>query len=463
MGSGHLYRIVVIPIVVALSHDTMCGIMHVTKRSGVSQSAQREKITRRIVNLGLAEGIAQIVSDEVFKCLHDGVETTLLEDLICETAMALGADDPDFMRVAAAVTASKLHKETPAKFSDAMTQLSLVVSPEIVDVAPQFDQYINDQRDYDFDYFGLMTLMKTYLLKADGKLVERPQHMFMRVALGMHGTDTARAVESYQLMSTRYFTHATPTLFNAGTRVPQCSSCFLVAMQDDSIEGIYSTLAQCAKISKWAGGIGLHIHNIRSNGSRIAGTNGTSSGIVPMLRVFNATARYVDQAGKRKGAFAIYLEPWHADIFEFLNLRKNHGDEDRRCRDLFLGLWIPDLFMSRVQEQGEWSLFDPSVVRSKMGKCLSDVYGEEFVQMYTKLENEQHFVKQVKAQELWNAILSSQIETGTPYMLYKVCHMHCCYPLCWAHLGSNMILLHVTPNQHQPLGSIVFKESIGDV
>eukprot|EP00669_Euglena_mutabilis_P013428 TRINITY_DN83_c0_g1_i2.p1 TRINITY_DN83_c0_g1~~TRINITY_DN83_c0_g1_i2.p1 ORF type:complete len:536 (-),score=106.62 TRINITY_DN83_c0_g1_i2:890-2356(-) len=261
--------------------------------------------------------------------------------------------------------------------------------------------------------------MKAYLLRSDSKIMETPQYMLMRVALGIHGNNKPRVLESYNLMSQRYFTHATPTLFNAGTHRPQCSSCFLIAMQEDSITGIYNTLSQCASISKWAGGIGLHVHNIRCNGSRIVGTNGTSSGIVPMLRVFNATARYVDQAGKRKGAFAIFLEPWHGDVFEFLDLRKNHGDEERRCRDLFLGLWIPDLFMRRVQEQGDWSLMDPAAVTRRLGKSLSDVYGEEFDTLYEQLEREGLFMRQVKAQDLWNAILSSQIETGTPYMCYK--------------------------------------------
>jgi ribonucleoside-diphosphate reductase alpha chain len=371
------------------------------------------------VAVGIPEEIAQVVATDAFRALHDGVKTTQIDDLLCETAMTLGVDDPDFMKVAAAVTVSKLHKEAPTTFSEAMRKLSHVISEDIVTCASEYDEFIMSHRDYDFDYFGLITLMKAYLLRSDSKIMETPQYMLMRVALGIHGNNKPRVLESYNLMSQRYFTHATPTLFNAGTHRPQCSSCFLIAMQEDSITGIYNTLSQCASISKWAGGIGLHVHNIRCNGSRIVGTNGTSSGIVPMLRVFNATARYVDQAGKRKGAFAIFLEPWHGDVFEFLDLRKNHGDEERRCRDLFLGLWIPDLFMRRVQEQGDWSLMDPAAVTRRLGKSLSDVYGEEFDTLYEQLEREGLFMRQVKAQDLWNAILSSQIETGTPYMCYK--------------------------------------------
>merc|ERR1719199_35088 len=264
-----------------------------------------------------------------------------------------------------------------------------------------------------------MTLRNGYLMKSKGVVVERPQYTIMRVALGIHGSNLERVVETYDYISLRYFTHATPTLFNAGTHRPQCSSCFLLAMQDDSIEGIYKSLAQCAHISKWAGGIGMHIHNIRSTGSTIKGTNGNSSGIVPMLRCFNATARYVDQAGKRKGAFAIYLEPWHSDVLDFVDLRKNTGDEERRCRDLFLGLWIPDLFMQRVKDLGTWSFFSPDQIRARFGKCFSAVFGDEFVTMYETAEKEGLALKEMKAQAVWNAILNGQIETGTPYMLYK--------------------------------------------
>jgi ribonucleoside-diphosphate reductase alpha chain len=337
---------------------------------------------------------------------------------------------PDYAVLAARIAISNLHKNTLKSFSATMKRLftytdpktgqnAALLSKEIYDIikknAVELDEAIIYDRDFGYDYFGFKTLEKSYLLKLEGTIAERPQHMLMRVAVGIHGEDIAAAIETYNLLSERWFTHATPTLFNAGTPKPQMSSCFLLTMQDDSIEGIYDTLKQTAKISQSAGGIGLSIHNIRATGSYIKGTNGTSNGIIPMLRVFNDTARYVDQGGgKRKGSFAIYLEPWHADVFEFLELKKNHGKEEMRARDLFYALWIPDLFMKRVEDNEEWSLFCPH-------ECpgLSDVYGDEFEALYTKYELEGKARSVVKAQELWFKVLESQTETGTPYMLYK--------------------------------------------
>jgi ribonucleoside-diphosphate reductase alpha subunit len=289
-----------------------------------------------------------------------------------------------------------------------------VVTDEIVEVAQQVKDEIKNDRDFDFGYFGLKTLEKSYLQRVDGKLIETPQYLFMRVAIGIHGKDITCVLETYDKMSQGLFIHATPTLFNAGTPRPQMSSCFLIANKEDSIDGIYGTLTECAQISKWAGGIGMHIHDIRANKSRIRGTNGQSDGIIPMLRVFNATARYVNQAGRRKGSIAVYIEPWHADIMDFLELRLNQGDEEARCRDLFSAMWIPDLFMKRVEEGGKWSLFCPDTA-----KGLSDVYGEEFDALYTKYEEEGLAHSTVQAAEVWKAILRSQTETGTPYMLYK--------------------------------------------
>lgn len=350
--------------------------------------------------------------------------------LASETAASFATKHPDYSILAARISVSDLHKRTEAKFSTLMEQFYAYVHPRTGDPAPlvsretydiaqqykdQLDGAVVHSRDFTFDYFGYKTLEKSYLLKMHGKIVERPQLMLMRVAVGIHGSDIEAVIETYNLLSMRYFTHATPTLFNAGTNMPQMSSCFLLKMKEDSIDGIYETLKNTAIISKYAGGIGLSIHNVRASSSYIRGTNGTSNGIVPMLRVFNNTARYVDQGGgKRKGSVAIYLEPWHADIMAFLDLRKNHGNESDRARDLFYALWVPDLFMQRVKENGDWSLFCPN-------ECpgLPDCFGDAFVDLYTKYEAEGKARTTLKAQELWFAILDSQVETGTPYMLFK--------------------------------------------
>merc|ERR1711899_254726 len=365
---------------------------------------------------------------KVINGLYAGVTTVELDNLAAEIAATMTTKHPDYAILAARIVISNLHKETKKVFSEVITDLynmrshdrpTPMISEEhykiIMANADRLNSAIVSNRDFNYQYFGFKTLERSYLLKIDGKVVERPQHMLMRVSVGIHGTDIDAAIETYDLLSQKLFTHASPTLFNAATRRPQLSSCFLLTMADDSIEGIYDTLKQTALISKSAGGIGLNVHCIRATGSYIAGTNGTSNGLVPMLRVFNNTARYVDQGGnKRPGAFAIYLEPWHADIFEFLDLRKNHGKEEIRARDLFYALWIPDLFMKRVKEFGMWSLMCPH-------ECpgLADCWGEEFEKLYTKYESEGKFRKQVKAQDVWSAIVESQIETGTPYMLYK--------------------------------------------
>jgi ribonucleoside-diphosphate reductase alpha chain len=408
--------------------------MYVIKRDGRRESVKFDKITARIEKLcySLDPFFVQPleVARKVISGLYDGVKTTELDNLAAETAASLTTKHPDYAVLAARIAISNLHKNTLKSFSATMKRLftytdpktgqnAALLSKEIYDIikknAVELDEAIIYDRDFGYDYFGFKTLEKSYLLKLEGAIAERPQHMLMRVAVGIHGEDIAAAIETYNLLSERWFTHATPTLFNAGTPKPQMSSCFLLTMQDDSIEGIYDTLKQTAKISQSAGGIGLSIHNIRATGSYIKGTNGTSNGIIPMLRVFNDTARYVDQGGgKRKGSFAIYLEPWHADVFEFLELKKNHGKEEMRARDLFYALWIPDLFMKRVENNEEWSLFCPH-------ECpgLSDVYGDEFEALYTKYELEGKARSVVKAQELWFKVLESQTETGTPYMLYK--------------------------------------------
>ncbi|MBX7242510.1 MAG: ribonucleoside-diphosphate reductase subunit alpha [Bacteroidia bacterium] len=407
--------------------------MYVIKRNGKKEEVKMDKITSRITRLcyNLSDLVDPIVvSLKVVQGLYDGVHTTELDNLAAETAAAMTTKHPDYAKLAARIAVSNLHKSTKKSFSETIRDLYKYLDPKTGEMAAlisdelyqtvkkhadELDSAIIYDRDYNFDYFGFKTLERSYLLKLNGKIAERPQHMIMRVAVGIHGEDIASAIETYNLMSEKWFTHATPTLFNAGTPRPQLSSCFLVTMQDDSIEGIYETLKQCALISQSAGGIGLSIHNIRATGSYIKGTNGNSNGIVPMLRVFNDTARYVDQGGgKRKGAFAIYLEPWHADIFEFLELRKNHGKEEARARDLFFALWTPDLFMKRVKEDGTWSLFCPN---EAPGLC--DVYGEEFEKLYTKYESENRQRKTVRAQELWFKVLESQVETGTPYILYK--------------------------------------------
>ncbi|ACU59470.1 ribonucleoside-diphosphate reductase subunit alpha [Chitinophaga pinensis] len=408
--------------------------MFVIKRDGHKEAVKFDKITARVEKLcyGLnAEYVDAIdVAKKVIQGLYDGVTTSELDNLAAETAASLTTKHPDYALLASRIAVSNLHKNTVKSFSKTMENLYNYIDPKVGKPAPLLaddvyeivmkhaailDSSIIYDRDFAFDYFGFKTLERSYLLKLDGKVAERPQHMFMRVSVGIHKEDIDAVIKTYNLMSERWFTHATPTLFNAGTPKPQMSSCFLLTMQDDSIEGIYDTLKQTAKISQSAGGIGLSIHNIRATGSYISGTNGTSNGIIPMLRVFNDTARYVDQGGgKRKGAFAIYLEPWHADIFEFLDLRKNHGKEEMRARDLFYALWVPDLFMRRVEENGDWSLFCPHEAPG-----LHECWGEEFEKLYTKYEKENRARKTVKAQDLWFAVLDAQIETGTPYLLYK--------------------------------------------
>ncbi|MES2591967.1 MAG: ribonucleotide reductase N-terminal alpha domain-containing protein, partial [Bacteroidota bacterium] len=408
--------------------------MYVIKRDGNRESVKFDKITARIQKLcyGLdATHVTAIsVAMKVIEGIYEGVSTSELDNLAAETAASLTTKHPDYALLASRIAVSNLHKNTNKSFSKTMEALYTYVDPKTGKKAPliaddvaeiiqnnaqELDSTIIYDRDFGYDYFGFKTLERSYLLKINGEIAERPQHMIMRVAVGIHKDDIASAIETYNLMSERWFTHATPTLFNAGTPKPQMSSCFLLAMKDDSIEGIYDTLKSCAKISQSAGGIGLSIHNVRATGSYIRGTNGTSNGIVPMLRVFNDTARYVDQGGgKRKGSFAIYLEPWHADIYEFLDLRKNTGKEEARARDLFTAMWTPDLFMKRVEENGNWSLFCPNEAPG-----LADCWGADFEKLYTSYEKEGRARKVIKARELWTAIIDSQIETGNPYMLYK--------------------------------------------
>jgi ribonucleoside-diphosphate reductase alpha chain len=407
--------------------------MFVIKRNGKRESVKFDKVTARIEKLSysLSSLIDPIdVAKKVVQGIYDGVPTTELDNLAAETAASLTTKHPDYALLASRIAISNLHKNTLKSFSETMEKLynytdigsgkrTPLLAEDVYEIiqanAELLDSTIIYDRDFGFDYFGFKTLEKSYLLRIEGKVAERPQHMYMRVAIGIHKNDIDNVIKTYNLMSERWFTHATPTLFNAGSPKPQMSSCFLLTMKEDSIEGIYDTLKQTAKISQSAGGIGLAIHNIRATGSYIGGTNGTSNGIIPMLRVFNDTARYVDQGGgKRKGAFAIYLEPWHADVFAFLDLRKNHGKEEMRARDLFYALWICDLFMKRVEDNGEWSLFCPNEAPG-----LSECWGEEFETLYTKYEAEGKARRTIKAQDLWFAIMESQIETGTPYMLYK--------------------------------------------
>jgi ribonucleoside-diphosphate reductase alpha chain len=408
--------------------------MLVLKRDGRRESVKFDKITARIEKLckGLNRDFVEPVkiAQKVIDGLYDGVSTVQLDDLAAEIAASMTTRHPDFAKLAARIAISNLHKVTSGSFSNTMKHMYTYVDAKTGENAPllssgtygviksnakKLDEAIDYDRDFNYDYFGYKTLERAYLMRLNGKIVERPQHMLMRVSVGIHGDDIQAAIETYHLMSEKWFTHATPTLFNAGTPKPQLSSCFLLTMQDDSIDGIYDTLKQCAKISQSAGGIGLSIHNVRATGAYIKGTNGTSNGIIPMLRNFDMTARYVDQGGgKRKGSFAIYLEPWHADIFEFLQLKKNHGKEELRARDLFYAMWISDLFMRRVEENGEWSLFSPDEA-----KGLEDSYGEAFEKLYEKYEQEGKARRVVKAQDLWFEILESQIETGTPYILYK--------------------------------------------
>ncbi|MEH6308833.1 ribonucleoside-diphosphate reductase subunit alpha [Olivibacter sp. CPCC 100613] len=408
--------------------------MYVIKRDGRSESVKFDKITARIEKLcyGLNPDLVDPVdvARKVIEGLYDGVTTSELDNLAAETAASLTTKHPDYALLASRIAVSNLHKNTVKSFSDTMALLYNYIDPKTGKPAPliaddvyeviqahgmELDSHIIYDRDFSFDYFGFKTLEKSYLLKLNGKIAERPQHLFMRVAIGIHKDDIESAIKTYDLLSERWFTHATPTLFNAGTPKPQMSSCFLLTMKDDSIEGIYDTLKQTAKISQSAGGIGLSIHNVRATGAYISGTNGTSNGIIPMLRVFNDTARYVDQGGgKRKGAFAIYLEPWHADVYDFIDLRKNHGKEELRARDLFLALWVPDLFMKRVEANGEWSLFSPDEAPG-----LAESHGAAFEKLYEEYERAGRARKTVKAQDLWFAILDAQIETGTPYLLYK--------------------------------------------
>jgi ribonucleoside-diphosphate reductase alpha subunit len=393
--------------------------MRVTKRSGRIEDMKFDSITNRIKNLtyGLSETCDSTkVAQQVFSSLYDGITTQEIDTLSAEICVGMITSDPDYETLATRIIASNIQKVCPNNFHIAMKKLHKagIVTEEVVDVALKVKDDIKTERDFDFGYFGIKTLEKSYLQRLEGKLTETPQYMFMRVSIGIHGTDVPAVLETYDKMSQGYFIHATPTLFNSGTPRPQMSSCFLIANKADSIDGIYGTLTECAQISKWAGGIGMHIHDIRANKSRIRGTNGQSDGIIPMLRVFNATARYVNQAGRRKGSIAVYLEPWHADILDFLEIRLNQGDDEARCRDLFSALWIPDLFMKRVEEGGKWSLFCPDTA-----KGLSDVYGDEFEELYLKYEEEGLATTTVPATEVWKAILKSQTETGTPYMLYK--------------------------------------------
>jgi ribonucleoside-diphosphate reductase alpha subunit len=403
-------------------------MMRVVKRDGGKEDVSFDKVLNRIKILSNdlrvnAFEIAQKVCARIF----DGVKTTELDELTAQMCSSMIVDHPDYGVLAARIAISNHHKNTSPSFSETIQQLydnvdtdkihSPLISQELYEIVQKHKEklntYIDYQRDYGFDYFGFKTLERSYLLTVNGKVVERPQHMWMRVAIGIHGADFKDALQTYDYMSNKYFTHATPTLFNAGTPRPQCSSCFLMGTTD-SIDGIFDSLGDCAKISKYAGGIGMHIHDIRCKGSRIRGTNGKSDGIIPMLRVFNNTARYVNQSGKRNGSIAVYLEPWHGDIESFLDLRKNHGHEEERCRDLFLALWVPDLFMERVRDNGVWSLMCPDVC-----KGLSDAVGQEFKALYEGYEASGRYVRQVKAQELWFKILESQIETGVPYILFK--------------------------------------------
>ncbi|QID79165.1 ribonucleotide-diphosphate reductase subunit rnr1 [Saccharomyces pastorianus] len=407
--------------------------MYVYKRDGRKEPVQFDKITARISRLCYGLDPKHIdavkVTQRIISGVYEGVTTIELDNLAAETCAYMTTVHPDYATLAARIAISNLHKQTTKQFSKVVEDLyryvnaatgkpAPMISDDVYNIVMENKDKLNSaivyDRDFQYSYFGFKTLERSYLLRINGQVAERPQHLIMRVALGIHGRDIEAALETYNLMSLKYFTHASPTLFNAGTPKPQMSSCFLVAMKEDSIEGIYDTLKECALISKTAGGIGLHIHNIRSTGSYIAGTNGTSNGLIPMIRVFNNTARYVDQGGnKRPGAFALYLEPWHADIFDFIDIRKNHGKEEIRARDLFPALWIPDLFMKRVEENGTWTLFSPT---SAPG--LSDCYGDEFEALYTRYEKEGRG-KTIKAQKLWYSILEAQTETGTPFVVYK--------------------------------------------
>jgi len=408
--------------------------MQITKRNGEKKALEASKLTQRLFRLtdGLDTTHVNVsaVVDATIKGAYDGMTTAKIDELVCQTAAYLATKHPDYALLAGRLAVTNLHKNTLSSFSESIKVLHAYINPNTKEHAPlvtddiynitmanaaHLDSIIKNERDLMYDYFGYKTLERSYLICAGKQVVERPQYMLMRVALAIHGGNLERVAETYEMMSLGLFTHATPTLYNAGTMHPQMSSCFLIASKGDSIEGIYDTLTTCALISKHSGGIGLHIHDIRATGSYIRGTNGVSNGLVPMLRVYNDTARYVDQGGgKRKGSFAIYLEPWHGDIMEFLQLKKNTGKEEIRARDLFYGLWIPDLFMKRVQSKGKWTLFDP-----KSAPGLPDVFGREFEELYERYEKEGKGMRTIEAQEVWFAILEAQIETGTPYMLYK--------------------------------------------
>ena len=399
--------------------------MKIQKRNGSFVAMKFDKITQRLKNLMTTEMKkaidVELISQKVIDSLYDGIQSTEIDALVAETAVGMSTIQTEYEDLAARVVASSIRKQIPMTFSDAMWKLreAEIISEDLWNSIETIgrstvNEAIIHARDMQINFFGLKTLEKSYLQRLGGKLMESPQYLWMRVSLGIHGDDWERAKETYEQMSQGFFTHATPTLFNAGTPKPQMSSCFLVAMKDDSIDGIYKTAHECAQISKWAGGIGMHVHNVRGDGSHIKGTNGTSSGIIPMLRVFNATARYVNQAGRRKGSIAVYIEPWHSDIEAFMDLRLNQGDEEARCRDLFTALWIPDLFMERVQDGGKWSLFSPDDT-----KDLPELYGNVFKEAYERYEQEGKAVKTMDAHALWQRILRSQVETGTPYMLFK--------------------------------------------
>jgi ribonucleoside-diphosphate reductase alpha subunit len=407
--------------------------MYVTKRNGKMEIVSFDKILKRVKKIGEEVNIHHInytsLTMKIIDQLYNTISTTKIDELTSEFCATMASIHPDYNVLASRIIVSNHQKNTKESFSDVMNQLyqfkdkhgkhSPLVSEELITIVKKNKEFLNTlcchQRDYLIDYFGFKTLERAYLLKIGGKIMERPQHMWLRVSIGIHGNNLEKIKETYDAMSQKYFTHATPTLYNAGTPHPQLSSCFLIAMEEDSIEGIYNTLKDCALISKWAGGIGLHIHNIRASGSHIRGTNGQSNGLVPMLKVFNNTAKYVDQGGgKRNGSFAIYLEPWHADIELFLQMRKNHGDEELKARDLFYALWMSDLFMKRIKSGGTWTLMCPD-------ECpgLSDVYGDEFEQLYTKYETEGKGRKTIQARDLWFQILDAQMETGTPFLTYK--------------------------------------------
>ena len=393
--------------------------MRVTKRSGRVEDVKFDNVTNRISKLteGLSETVdVTKIAQQVFSSIYDGIKTPEIDTLSAEICIGMITSDPDYEILATRITASNIQKRAANNFHIAMRKLHKagIVTHEVLEVSSKVKDEIKPERDFEFGYFGLKTLEKGYLQKIDGEVIETPQYLYMRVAIGIHGHDIDHVLETYDALSKGLFIHATPTLFNAGTPRPQMSSCFLIANKEDSIDGIYDTVKECARISKWAGGIGLHVHDVRANKSHIRGTNGTSDGIIPMLRVYNSTARYVNQAGRRKGSIAVYLEPWHTDILDFLEIRLNQGDEEARCRDLFSAMWIPDLFMKRVESDGNWSLFCPD-----QAKGLSDVYGKEFEELYEKYESEGIASKVVPASEIWKAIIKSQSETGTPYMLYK--------------------------------------------